>query len=291
MGKMPGQLKPVPMTPKQSRLPRLDVGHHRVVDSPRFQPLEHLRQKFPRGVYVLEKIERGNDVKSVRQERRCDRVAHEYVSSGVRSGPLRRGLLHIDSIKLPGRSLHRAQKCSGRAANIENRSALLILANSSPRMFPPARDIPLAPRHDALVVVLRIVKPHFFRLGRTGEPNPCARRAAIQSIPLLTQMESIRRHEQLSYLSAAAQRTRLRLCSISDDRRICSVQNCYFIIHLFVSSLGVAPAPRIAKKLLVGCFQRRARQPCLTRARMNYRSQELPRLCSTQESTQKKCWH
>src|ERR1700722_17337241 len=85
---------------------------------------------------MLEHVEAGDHIETCRRERRVRRVSYEYFGAGIGARPLRGRLLHFDSIQAPGIALHRAQKTTRAATDIEERTAGLVFRDQLDLILP-----------------------------------------------------------------------------------------------------------------------------------------------------------
>lgn len=118
MGDVPGQFEAVPVAPKNTELPGIDIRNHSIKDSAGFQPPMNLVKKLPEVVDVFENIEARNYIESTTSEGSFERIASKDLGAGSSSRSLRRGSLHLDPEESPRRAHHGCQESAGTAPNV-----------------------------------------------------------------------------------------------------------------------------------------------------------------------------
>ena len=121
------QLQPMPVS-SQTPAPRPSPCW--ALERRKSRPASAIRAPWPSPAAahtVLQHVETGDDVERFRGERRIQDISHKHLGSGLCLGSSRTVGRHLDSIELPGFALEKLQKRSRAAAQVEERTGLLVL--------------------------------------------------------------------------------------------------------------------------------------------------------------------
>ena len=129
MEQVPRQLKTKPISTEQLCFPRVDIWQHYVINTARLEPVFYFRKELLRAVYMLQHVEAGDDIKTVRDKRCIQHVANKNICSGSRSRFFGRCGFHLNAIELPVVAAHSAEKSARTATQVEQVAAILIMRN------------------------------------------------------------------------------------------------------------------------------------------------------------------